>query len=89
LLDPQDWLFQDPCAEAGDREEAELFQAAFEKLSALEKSVVVGKWFLGLSFRQMAKRDRKSPRTLGDAYSGAMMKLTRYINPSSTSKKPR
>lgn len=78
--------------EANQLERDELKQvlvSAFSRLSWLQKRVVVGHEIRRLSFRTLAKRFKKSPRTLSDLHKAAIELLARRIDPNWEQPKPR
>ncbi|MGE3778687.1 MAG: sigma-70 family RNA polymerase sigma factor [Pirellulaceae bacterium] len=78
-----------PAADAAEREELVLLEAALDKLDSLEKAVVIGVCKLGKSFRGMAKEYHKSPATLSDLFANAMERLAKLIDSKWIRPKPR
>lgn len=88
-LDSADPKSLNPPQQAGDQEELVLVEAALERLSPLERAVVIGVCKFGKSFRGMAKEHRKSPSTLSSVFTEALDKLAHRIDSKWVSPKPR
>ncbi len=78
-----------PAEEAADREEHARLLAAMEKLTALEKVVVIGVCKFGKSYRGLAKELHKSPSTLRETFLQALEKLAQRIDSKWIRPKPR
>lgn len=88
-LDAVDSQAANPAEEVGNREEHARLLAALERLSPLEKNVLIGVCKSGKSFRRLAKELHKSPSKLSAVYSKALEKLAQRIDSKWNSYKPR
>jgi RNA polymerase sigma factor (sigma-70 family) len=89
LADLSDLQLPDPFHAASDKEAFERLRVVFRRLSSLERRVVVGHCVLALSFRRLAKRLKKSPKTLQEVYKESLQKLAEYLDPNRPNRKPR
>jgi RNA polymerase sigma factor (sigma-70 family) len=89
LLEPADTRMQSPFSRALGNEQKKLLRAAFARLDPFEKRVLVGRCICKLSERKLASRYRRSPKTIRKAYSSALAKLERRLDPDFRDNKPR